>query len=390
MMRLVKCISKKQIKRDNILLITICAVVLLISCTKDSKQNTITPVNADTVGFGTLNAQEQLFDNVHYAYQSLVYNGTSVAANGQSIGTIPDKKGTATVLYAGIPNPTITGVPPQLIDNKWLMFNNQPNTNYQSANINPINPPFEVWMVSRIMPGQRYESRMQGGGNALYLGDLSTDIRIIDATVGEVTGSVLPPNYSVAIERVVLNSNNTAEYWQNGVKVGTISTNGIISYNLIKTYHAIGVFTNSMDFDWAASYFKAGTFTSDQVTAIWTSLMAKWGAGSLPTNQILLSNIMWTNVNGTYTPSATITNTPAGVTVADPSKWDYEWYWCQDLSAQTLFSTKQIITTADFPAGYASMPSFIIKFRVRPKDTNGNTWRYFSGTFGDYTRSSQQ
>ena len=366
------------------------------SCKKDLPASSALPVIAKTIpdiSFQELNAQELRFDNVYYAMGSTNYTTGKPAVNGEAIGRIPDRKGNAPLIYAGTANPTITGVPPQLIDDKWLMFDNRPNTNYNSLPVAPISPPFEATLISRNMPGQLFEAKMQNGNNALYCGDIGSPVRVFDSK-GNIPNSVKAQSYETTIERIVVKPTGV-DYWLNGKFVGTYSFNGLSSEavlaNTIKKYHSMGTFTNSMDFDFGALYFKTGIFSDTEYADVYSSLASKWKPGTLP-DEILLNKINWVNKDGTYTPSATIINTPKGVTVADPSQWDYQWFWKDDetnYDTQTLFSTKMIVNTGDFPANDEKHHNVAIKFRVRPKDTKGASWRYISGTFSSISQTYQ-
>jgi hypothetical protein len=373
----------------------------LLSCSKQPIKNTlgtsidsISSVSASTPAsnaFSSLNKEELLFDAVHYAL------GSKTASNG-SVTAITAKKGGLDMNYAGVQNPTITGIPPTLIDTgKWLMFDNRPSTNYNSAAFTPVKAPYEIWLISRNMPGQRFEAKMQGSPVSAYLGD--NDGGGIRAVFNNVTipNSSLSPNYQVVIERMVIKP-NSVDYYQNGKFIGSsdLSAGGAntaksILDNTTRSIHSIGTYTNSMDFDFGALYFKAGGFSDGDATTVYNSLAAKWNAGSTP-DQILLSNIKWTNVNGTYTPSATVIHTPEGVTLADPSKWKYQWYWKDNetnYATQAQFSTNMVVHSGDFPSDDGSHTAVCIKVRVMPVDVNGKGWRYLSGTFGEYTQGAQ-
>lgn len=345
------------------------------------------------VTFETLNTQELTFDAVHYAATSTKYSGSTKTVNGDSVGTIKDKIGSWDMFYAGLDQPTITGVPPQLIDDKWLMFDNRPGANYNSDTFSKIPSPYEVWLVSRNMPGQRFEAKMQGAPISSYLGDDGSSIRIIFNNC-EITGSTIAPSYEIIIERLIVNPMD-ASYYVNGSLVGIITdlssggqnTSQSIADNTTRSVHSIAPYTNAMDFDFGALYFKSGSISSGSAATIYSSLASKWGVGTTPTNQILLNQIRWVASGSSYVPEATVSYTPPGVTVADPSTWDYQWYW-KDLqtnyNTQTLFSTNRIVNVGDFPADDGSHTDVCIKFRVRPKDTNGNSWRYISGLFELY------
>ncbi len=352
---------------------------------------TSNPTETSNSTFTTPNTHELKFDNIYYAMGSSVYNNPSkIAGNGDAVGIIPDRKGKSDLLYAGTSQPTITGVPPQLIDDKWLMFDNRPDTYYNSLPVTPISPPFEATLVSRNMPGQLFEAKMQNGNNGLYCGDIGSPIRVFDSQ-GVIPNSSKAKFYETSIERIVVKTNGV-DYWLNGKYIGTYSFAGVnpaaVVANTIKKFHSMGTFTNSMDFDFGALYFKAGNFSDAEYVEVYASLSSKWAPGTAP-DEILLSKINWVNKNGTYTPSAIISHTPEGVTVADPSQWDYQWFWKDDntnYNKQTLFSTKMVVHTSDFPS---NNPNVAIKFRVRPKDSKGKTWRYFSGTFSDARQAVQ-
>ncbi|HTH83260.1 MAG TPA: hypothetical protein VL490_10015 [Mucilaginibacter sp.] len=334
---------------------------------------------------GILNSKEKLFDVVHIAANA------KVEANG-SVLSIPDSKGKFDLNYDNdaLLKPTITKVPPQLLDGFRLQFNNQPRTYYTSNSFDPISPPFEVWIVDSNMPGQGWEAKTMPGGNAAYLANNGSGIRLLEHIV-VVPNSVEAPNYVTVIQRIVVKPAG-ADYYQNGVYVGSVTLNGRglterdMVGNTTKTIHSIGTNTNNSDWDFFAQYFKAGTFTPAEAKEIYNSLAAKWHVGSTP-NQILLSDINWTNKNGIYTPSAKVIKVPKGVIVAPPSKWDYQWYYVSGqsyLADQTLFSTKMTVKKGDFPINDAKHLGVQIKFRVRPKDIKGNSWRWFSGTYSAY------
>ena len=360
--------------------------------------NSFTPPAPDPTGLTT---QELRYDNTQQAKSSLKYTDYATAAgNGDSVGVVLDKIGSLPLVYAGIASPTIIKAPPKLIDTLWLQFDNQPNTNYDSPNFTAKTPPFEVVIVSRDLPGQLYEAKMENGFNGCYLGNFGLDMRVFDQN-GVITGSGNPPKYYPIIQRVVVKTTGI-DYWLNGTKVGTFSFSGLtapqIAGSTTKTIQSISTFTNSMDFDFGALYFKGGSFftDSDWTTTIFPDFSTKWGIGVLP-NQILLSNIGWTRSGTTYTPAATVINTPSGVTVAAMSAWDYEWYWGSDqhgLGDQTKFSTSYQVQQTDFPnngtiVNGVAQTNVSIKVRMRPKSTVGGVWRYLSGIFGSYTQAAQ-
>lgn len=311
-----------------------------------------------TSGSNTLIAAEKQFTNAWVAQGSTVTNGY--------VSQIPDLIGGYTLKYAGIANPTITGVPPTLIDNSWLQFDNRPLTSYQGVDLPTLLPPYELWIVYRMLPGQRYESISQGGGNGIYFGDNSNSIRIMDAGLN-VPGSTMPSNYVTHLVRIVVNANKTSDYWIDGVKIGTVNFSSIAAYQITKIFHSLGVFTNSSDFDLAAMYFKQGSITDNSV---YTALAAKWGVGSIP-NHILPGTLNASKINGAWTPVVTDLNGKA----IDVSKCKVQWYTApggvgdRDLSNQTLFSTSTSIST--WPT------TGPIKYRIMMADG----WRYFSGTY---------
>jgi hypothetical protein len=152
-----------------------------------------------------------------------------------------------------------------------------------------------------------------------------------------------------------------------------------------------------MDYDFGALYFKkTAPFTdSDYTNNVYPDLAAKWNVGVYP-NQILLNNMGWTRSGTTYTPAATVINTPSGVTVAAMSTWDYEWFWYSDqnnLGKQTKFSTSYQVNQTNFPTDGTTFNGVVqtgvsIKVRMRPKSTTGAVWRFLSGTYGKYGQTN--
>lgn len=358
----------------------ICIGGLIIS--EDSSTSTAPPINNQS-NFGTLLPAEKLFTDVNLAYKS------TTIANG-SVSVIKDYLGNYPLNYVGIANPTITGIPPTPIDSLFLAFDNRPNSNYNSTTFTPVVQNYEIWLVSRNMPGQRFEAKLQGSPESDYLGDLDQGgIRLIFNNC-TVLNSVIYDNYKIQIERIVVKPKE-ADYYVNGKFIGAITdfsagganTAQSILDNTTKKMNGIGAYTNSMDFDFGGLYFKAGLFSDSVANSTYAVLAKKWNVNSIP-NQILLQDIGWNNVNGSYTATANIINIPNGIIVADISKWRFQWYWkdnATNYATQTLFATKQTVTSADFPSNWQSLDGFVIKCRIEPIDTNGNSWRYFSGLF---------
>jgi hypothetical protein len=342
-----------------------------------------------------------MFTNVFWAKGAYGFNGTSptsvVAINNQEIGKFNKKLGSVDVPYSGrttSTTPAITGDNkiPILIsddgnDGKWMGFHNVPSTYYLSSAITSIPAPFEMWWVFRILPNAVFEAYFPSGDNCSYVANAGSNLRIINQNDGILASSTAPSLWTTHIGRLVINDQFSATLYVDNVLQGTYTFTSGDQNTMHKLHFAMGSVTNNADWDLAAEYFKVGTFNSTDASAIYTSLSTKWGQGTQP-NQILLTNLTWTKTSGTYTPSATVVNTPSGVTVASPSAWDYQWYWRNNndnLDVQTPLSTKYQLTTADFPPGYASAPGgFAIKVTMRPKDTNGNAWRWMDGTFANY------
>jgi hypothetical protein len=354
---------------------------------------------AQTQNFNTLNAQENLFDNIWWARGAHGFDGKTLiletAKNGEEVGRLNTKKGGVNINYTGriktfVPGQnwpvlTMDGKIPSLIDDNWLAFKNVASTYYFSQDVAPISPPYETWFVFRVLPNAIYEAYFMSGGNCGYVANAGNQMRIINAG-GILPNSKAPTLFQTHIGRLVINSQTSATLYIDNVSQGTMILKEDAN-RMFKDGFSVGAVTNNPDWDFAAMYFKKGAFSSAEVTAVYNSLAAKWGQGTYP-NQILLTKIAWTKKNGVYTPSAIIIKTPAGVKVADPSKWDYQWYWRNNrdnLDIQTPLSTKYKLTAADFPPGYAKTPgNFALKVTIRPKDTNGNSWRYFDGTFDNY------
>jgi len=387
----------------KLLLLTAIAIIATLSCTAQTyinqangdtlklfpKKTAITPppvvVAPPTTDISALNAQEQSFDNIWYA------NGS--AAVGGEVNKLNTKKGGVDINYHGRtskPGPTwppvaIDGKLPIMVDPYALEFNNRLSTQYESDQITPIAPPYEKWWISRTMPSATYEALFEDGAG--YVANNGGDgVRILNAQIGQIPGAKWPATFETHIGRLVVLNSNTGSLYFDNVYQGQVSISGA---NYSQSFFNVGVITNNMDLDFMAMYFKKGKLPDSDATAIYTSLASKWAVGSIP-NQILINNLGWTKTSGkspVYTPQATVVNVPNGVKVADPSKWDYQWIWWQQstyLGVQTIFSTKYQITLADLPAGYANIQGLNIKLRIRPKDTNGNSWRWFESNGQPY------
>jgi hypothetical protein len=347
--------------------------------------------------FTTLNAQEQLMDVIHFAYGSLGFDGTkytsATALNNQEVGKINNAKGSIPLPYVGttviVPKGNteapldMDGKIPILISDdgaqgKWLAFKNQTFTTYESVPVDKslaIKPPYETNFVFRYLPGQSFEALFEGGGNCGYVGDLSSNIRIINPNYGVVPNSTFPSLYVTHIGRLVINSQSSASWYLDGTFVGTVQLQAPDLNNMGKLYFNVGVVTHQSDWDFAAMYFKKSILSDADYATWYGSVSAKWGVGTIP-NQILLSNIAYSKGTSVYTPTAAVINTPKGVTVADPSKWDYQWYTDDgSLNNQKLISTAYQLPVSLVGAGLK------VKVLIRPKDTNGNVWRYFEGTY---------
>jgi hypothetical protein len=354
----------------------------------------VPPVVVPPVASGALNAEENNFDHVIYANGSFGWNSTTrtptsaAANNGEEVGKLKTAKGNWSVAYRGngwsltqdTQLPGMDGKLPVLIDDKFLAFKNVPATYYEQtggAIPQKLAPPFEMWLVSRYMPGQRYEERLAGGGNCSLLGDSEYLIRAVNPQYGFVPNSVMPEIYKTHIERLVVKDQTQADYWIDGVYVGTVKFQAPDLNGYVKTDEVIGVVSNNAVWDFAAQYYKIGNLDNATAAKTFTSLSTKWNTGVLP-DQILLSNIGFSKTGSVYTPSAKVINVPAGVAVADPSQWDYKWY--QDdgtLGKQVLWSTDYQPSVSSFDPSKGTR----IKVTIKPKDTNGKGWRYLEGTY---------
>ncbi|MES2426945.1 MAG: hypothetical protein V4560_08215 [Bacteroidota bacterium] len=352
--------------------------------------------------FSSLTTEEKYFDNVWYGFGSLGWNNMitetggaplkTVAANGETVGKLATKKGNIDITYSGTFSPTMDGKVPVLVSDdynpgKWLSFKNVPSTWYESQQVTPINPPYEIWYVMRTLPGQTQEAYFLGGSNCSYVANGGDKLRLINPNYGILSKSTYLSFYTTHIVRVVVKSQSQAELFVDNVSQGLLDLQYPDLNNMAKLSFSVGVVTNNADWDFAAQYFKAGTFSDTRINDIYKSLTDKWEAGTMPVNQILISEITWTKSGNTVTPAATII--PTKVKADDPSKWDYQWYWrknADNFAVQTPLSNKYQLTTADFPEGYATMPGgFALKCCIRPKDLNGNSWRWFDSTFINFS-----
>lgn len=327
----------------------------LLQATVSTLEAQLNPINVPDKS--TLLASEKKFDNVWLIIGKI----------GSQVSVIKDLIGK---------NDLIATTPLTIIDAGWLPFENYPKLAYKSAPLaTAVKLPFTVVFVRRKLPGQDYEAYSIGGdagtaSNGVYVGQAGGYMRVLDPSV--ISKTPVPKDYVTVIEQITVNSNLTADYYQNGVKM---FTQPITANNALKYYHSIGVDTNNMNIDFAAMYFKQGTI---DMTSIYPDLIKKWGAGSLP-NQILLANIRWNNNNGVYTPSCDVIQ-------GNPKGYNYKWYWCKPLNGgwdygnQTMFSTVSSVKTGDFPSGMG------LRIEMQPIGQDGSTWRYLSGV---YALSSQ-
>jgi hypothetical protein len=207
---------------------------------------------------------------------------------------------------------------------------------------------------------------------------------------GYLSGSVAPDLFTTHIGRLVIPDQFSASLYIDNVSQGTYTFTSEDINTMHKKFFMLGAVTNNADWDFAAMYFRSANFNTSDTNTIYNSLAAKWGQGTKPVNQILITVTTnpWTKSAGVYTPAFVIVNTPVGVTPAPASEWDYQWYYRFDargdnLDVQTPFSTKYQLTSADFPADYAAQ-QMEMKVTIRPKDTNGNIWRWFDGNMAPY------
>jgi len=341
----------------------------------------------------TLNAYENMFDHVLYAAGSKKWDSvnyvpipTVYATNSSQVGSINTKKGGWYEIYKGnggsvmYPITKFNGLIPTLIDTRYISFYNVPAIYYEQYNftITTMAPTREMWLVQRFMPGQRYEEMLAGGGNASLLGDLEFSMRAVNPSYGSMPNSTFPEVYKTHILRIRYTT-TTAYYYKDGVYQDSVNYQGAdIPY--IKNDAVMGVTSNNAVWDFAAQYYKIGNFSDADAAAIQTSLAAKWQTGVLP-NQILLGSMGWSHDATKFTPFATVTNTPAGITVAAQSAWDYQWY--QDdgtLGNQVLWSTAY----QPLVSSYNPALGIRVKVCIRPKSTTGSfQWRFLDG--GPYT-----
>jgi len=189
----------------------------------------------------------------------------------------------------------------------------------------------------------------------------------------------MPEIYKTHIERLVVKDQTQADYWIDGLYVGTVKFEEPDLDNYVKTDEMIGVVSNNAVWDFAAQYYKIGNINDDDAKKIFASLANKWQTGVLP-NQILLSDISFTQDSTKFTPTAKVINIPKGVKVDSPENWDYKWY--QDdgtLGKQVLWSREYQPSIRSFNPSLGSK----IKVTIMPRDVDGKCWRYFEGTYKD-------
>jgi len=343
--------------------------------------------------FGTPTAVEsQYFTNMYLASEGKTTSGTK-AVNGQEIDQIPDLIGTAHMNYAGISPAALTNGRGVMVNSKLLPFENQPNTHYESAFYTPRALPYEVWVVSRDLPGQQYEGRLPGGFARIYWGAIDFKDRIINSSYGALPDSSYQGKFKLNLTRIRVNANGSADHWVNGQFIANLPFQGddltqALAGQYTKQYNGVGVNTNVADWQFAQMGVVFGSLSDANALTLQNNIYNRWSDTNMAINTvfdgIILNNLVWTHNAGVITPNFTVINN-SGKTLKDPTQWNYLWHYKTNqtnYAIQPLIGNTRTITTSAYPVSDSTHTGVVIKFRVQPVFNDGTTYPvYISGIF---------
>lgn len=332
----------------------------------------------------------EFYDHLYYAAKSVKYNSSDFAIMNDPVGRVKDLIGSRDLIYSGISNPILTGVPPLLLGKgAFISFENRPDTYYVTSVYTGQAPPFEIHHIFVKFPGQPYEGRFPGGGNRDYEGNLDGGVvRIQNSSYGALDSTI--DTYKLVHQRIVVKEVSgvrQAKYYKNNVLEDTLILEGDdqLPNSYEKVVNGLGVNTNSDDFRFGMMGVIFGELSDSDATDLYNEVSAKWSAAGFPINDwsvdIALTNLDWTHVGDTIVPSFTVNNI-GGKSLKPVEEWDYKWHYLDisvGLGTQPEFATTMIISDDSYPSGDTG-----IKFRVKPKYTDGTSFDcYISGQFKD-------
>jgi len=335
--------------------------------------------------------ETEYYDHLYYACKSVKYNSSDFAVQNDPVGRVKDLIGDRDLIYNGLPNPILTGVPPLLLGKAaFISFENRPDTYYLTSTFTGHAPPFEMHHMIVKFPGQAYEARFPGGGNRDYEGNTDGGVRIQNASYGFLNGDSSIQTYILAHQRIVvkeISGVRQAKYYLNNVLTDTLVLQGAdqLPNPYEKVVNGLGVNTNSDDFRFGMMGVIFGELSDANATALYNEVSAKWTAAGFPINgyavDVALTNLQWSHVGNTIVPSFSVNNI-GGKPLKPVEEWDYKWHYLDisvGLGTQPEFATTRIISDTSYPAGDTG-----IKFRVKPVYADGTSFDcYISGRFAD-------
>lgn len=291
----------------------------------------------------SLNAYEQKASEVYLAHNSIKDGTTStLAKNGESVSTIVGAKGVRNLNYGGVPAPTIYGRKPWLnttSSRDFIAFKNAPDAFYASPDFYKPNGDRQYYYydeggyactyVIMLMQGQSSEAWVNDYATRNYAGELNGKLRVHSDGAYIVEGDSLPIKYQYTVLHIEYKKPNI-EVWKNGIYVGSVANNlGERTGNygdLGKMRDAIGVYTNSADFNFYAMYqwyTPEMAYLTANRNPILASIGEKWLAGTMETKPY--AKDLTTNFN-TSTQQYSVAFTPMNATSQQISNTNYQWY----------------------------------------------------------------
>lgn len=342
-------------------------------------------------------AESKYFRNMYLAGNSLKTGGTDKAVNFDGIDTILDMIGSDDIFYRGVEIPALanylTPGAPMLVKDNFIVFNNQPETHFESDVFPGLVAPFETHHVYADQPEQPYEGRFPGGNARDYEGKSEFFNRVINSSYGFLPESSLPPFYKLNYSRTRVNANATVDYWRNNVFIANIPLQNepgsnpprgdladFQDGNFTKSMNGVGVNTNVMDFWFAEMGVVSRALTVDEATELYNSIANRWGMRGYDINvdftqKVRFDNLEWNKVGETIVPSFTIVN-DSGKTLAPIDEWEWEWRYKNaqtNFAIQALIGNTRIIPTSAYSANNGStIKSGTIKWGTRVKFTDGS------------------
>jgi hypothetical protein len=309
--------------------------------------------NDDPTFSETLTTYENMAGSVYYASSSKKWDPSLVVldSNGNyitkgttntntvdnnSVATILDKKGNYNLNYVGKATPVVIERPPIVTktgtDIPFITFENVPYTSYATDDFYENGErkyyyyPHAMTFVLESLPGQSSEAWVSDYGSRNYIGELNGQLRVLNSPEYSVPGSTLPSFF----KRDVLHVEYARDFisvWINGTYRGQVANNipehtGNFG-DLGKLRNALGVTTNSANFNWYAMYIwytdQYSTLNNNRA-AILSDIGSKFNAGrSMPTPYANNINTVFNSSTRSWSATFDIVNGISGTT-------RYKWF----------------------------------------------------------------